>query len=301
MNEQNFKNYFLGKLSEAEGEAFEEKIATDAELTEKAQIVESELIDDYLRGNLSASERQLFEAIYLITEARREKLRFAKSLWKVANEQKSNEIVFEKTPNSLWQIWNAWRVAFVGVAAFLLLGAFVFFWINSSKKEEIVKQQNTNQSPTPKAENQNIQPLESVNIPNQKSNNSNKNISPTPEPKSSPTPKPSEQPAPILASFVLSPGTLRDDGEQFIKITPNTNKINLRLNLPKDANKYQTYTATIKTADGETIFTAPNLKSLNLTLSADKLENRTYIIFLEGKTAENPPESVAEYTFRVRR
>lgn len=304
MNEEKLKKYFLGKLSETENESSEEEIAVSAELTEEAQIVESELVDDYLRGNFSASDRQLFEAIYLTTEVRREKLLLAKSLWKVANEQKINEFVAIKTPNSLWQIWNAWRVAFIGFATLLLLGAFVFFWLNSRSKEEIVKQQNTNQSPTPKAENQNVQPIENANFVNKNVNispNLNKNISPTPTPKTTPTPKPSEQSAPTLASFTLLPGTLRDEGEQFIKIVPNTNKINLRLNLPKDASKYQTYTATIKTADGKTIFTAPNLKSLNLILPAEKLENRTYIIFLEGKTAENPAESITEYTFRVRR
>jgi len=54
-------------------------------------------------------------------------------------------------------------------------------------------------------------------------------------------------------------------------------------------------------ADGETVFTSPNLKSLNFILPAKKLENRTYIIFLEGQNAQNPAESVTEYSFRVRR
>lgn len=308
LNEEKLKNYFLGKLSQAESEQFEEEIALSEELTEQAHIVESELVDDYLRDTVSASDRKLFEAIYLTTEARREKLRLANSLWKIANEKKTNEIIIAKTPNSFWQNWNAWRVAFAGFAAILLVGVFAFWWLNSRGKEEIASQENTNQSLTPKAENRNIKPIENANNANQNANIStksnspkNKNASPTPTPKTTPTPKPVEPSAPTLASFVLLPGTLRDEGEQFIKVLPNTNKINLRLNLPKDANKYQTYIATIKTADGETIFTAPNLKSLNFTLPANKLENRTYILFLEGQNAQNPAESVAEYTFRVRR
>ena len=307
LNEEKLKKYFLGKLSEAENERFEEEIAVSEELSEQAHIVESELLDDYLRDTLAASDRKLFEAIYLTTEARREKLRLTNSLWKVANEQEINEII-AKTPNSVWQNWNAWRVAFAGFAAILLVGAFAFLWLNSRGKEEIVRQESTNQSPTPKAANRNIQPIENTNLVNQNANIStnsnslkNKNASPTPTPKTTPTPKPVEPSAPTVASFVLLPGTLRDDGEQFIKIAPNTNKINLRLNLPKDATKYQTYIAVIKTAEGETVFTSPNLKSLNLTLPAKKLENRTYIIFLEGQNAPNTPESVAEYSFRVRR
>ncbi len=117
MNEEKLKHYFLGKLTEAENNLFEEEIALDAKLTEAAQIVESELVDDYLRGKLSASDRELFGAIYLTTKARREKLSLAKSLWRVANEQKVSEIVAAETSLSFWQTWNAWRVAFAGVAA----------------------------------------------------------------------------------------------------------------------------------------------------------------------------------------
>ena len=97
------------------------------------------------------------------------------------------------------------------------------------------------------------------------------------------------------------PGTLRSEGEQFIKVSPKTDKINLRLTLPKDAAQYQTYRAILKTADGDTVFTEPNLKSLNLALAAGKLRNQTYMVFLEGQNAQNPAESVAEYTFRIRR
>ena len=313
MDKQKLKQYFLGNLSEAENNLFEEEIALDEKLTEAAQIVESELIDDYLRGNLSASDRELFGAIYLTTEARREKLSLAKSLWRVANEQKVSEIVAAETSLSFWQTWNAWRVAFAGVAAITLVGAFVFLWLNSRDKGEIVQQQNSNQLLTLKAENRNTQPIENVNSVYRNVNNSNlpriKNVAPTPAlkktptpaPKTIPTPPPMKQSAPTLASFTLLPGTLRDEGEQFIKIAPTAQKINLRLNLPKDATKYQTYSVVLKTADGETVFTAPNLKSLNLTLPAKKLENRTYIIFLEAQNAQNTPESAAEYTFRVRR
>ncbi len=305
LNEEKLKQYFLGKLSEAEKIAFEEEIALDEELTERAQIVEGELLDDYLRGNLSASDGELFEAIYLMTEARREKLSLAKSLWRVADEQKSAEIIAAESSPSVWQIWNAWRVAFAGAAAILLFGAFVFLWLNLRDKEEIAEQQNSNKPLIVLIENRNTPPIENVNSASQNVNNSNlrqnKNAPPTPAPKATPTPTPMKQSAPTLASFTLLPGTLRDEGEQFIKIAPNTQKINLRLNPPKDAAKYQTYSAVLKTADGETVFTAPNLKSLNLTLPAKKLENRTYIIFLEGQKAQNTPESVAEYTFRVRR
>lgn len=304
MTDEKLKKYFLGEISATEAEIFEEELALDAELTMQAQMIENELVDDYLRDNLSPSERLLFEKNYLITEARRKKLKFAKYLWQVVNEQKIN-VVSAESKAPFWQNWNSLRWAFAGLATIFLIATAIFIWRDSADKPEIVKQVNNNQSPTPKIDNQNISQSPKTNlnpsISNSQANANLKKTSPTPEVKITPTPKPTEQSAPTLITFVLLPGTLRSEGEQFIKISPNTNKVNLRLNLPKDTNKYQTYTATIKTADGETVSTFSNLKALNLNLSANQLQNRTYIIFLEGQTAKKPAESIAEYTFKVRR
>jgi len=58
---------------------------------------------------------------------------------------------------------------------------------------------------------------------------------------------------------------------------------------------------TVKTAENETVLTASNLKSLSFKIGAEKLQNRTYIISLEGKNKQNEYESIADYTLRVRR
>lgn len=306
--DQKLKSYFLGELAVEDAERLEEDCAADAELTEQAQIVETELADEYLRGVLSVDERRAFEENYLTTEARRERLRSAEMLWKIANEHQTTT----ETVPTFWQSISAnYRIlAFGGLAAAIILGAFGLFWLNSNKNREIAGQVNTNQTVNSNAPNQTVETPPNVNAVsgnlNINSINSQKpNINAAPKPPATPeikpTPQPLEPPAPILATFVLFPGTLRSEGEQSIKIAPNTDKINLRLTLPKDAAKYQTYRATLKTADGETVFTAPNLKSLNLFLPARKLENQTYLVLLEGQNSpEKADEPVADYTFRVR-
>ena len=146
-----------------------------------------------------------------------------------------------------------------------------------------------------------------VNVNNQ-TPQVNSNINPTNtsntnkiKPTATPTPQPIAPVEPIIATFTLFPGTLRSNGEQFVKIPTNTAKATFRLNLPKDAAKYESYSITIKNSNNETIFTNPNQKLPNLTIPAAKLENDTYIIFLEGNTPQKPSESIAEYTFRVSR
>lgn len=312
VRDEKLKAYFLGELAAEEAERLEEELAADAELTERASVVEAELADEYLRGALSAAERRSFEENYLTTEARRRKLRSAEMLWKIAAE---NRTAAESAAPAFWKNISArYRILiFSGLAAAVLFGGFVLIRLNSDKNSEIVRQVNVNQSPNFNALNQTVETTVNINAVSRDSNlsptnsDSQKNAlnaapKPTVAPATKPTPKPIAPPAPTLATFVLAPGTLRSEGEQFIKIPPQIDKISLRLTPPKDAAKYQTYRAVLQTADGATVFTAPNLKSLNLSLAAENLQNRTYIVFLEGQNPTGEPaEPVAEYTFRVRR
>jgi hypothetical protein len=57
----------------------DERLVTDKDFYEELLIVESELIDDYLSGDLSATERQKFETHFLIAPERQAQLRFARS------------------------------------------------------------------------------------------------------------------------------------------------------------------------------------------------------------------------------
>ncbi|MBX7174054.1 MAG: hypothetical protein K1X72_23990 [Pyrinomonadaceae bacterium] len=304
MIETKIKKYYLGELGEIEANDLEEELAVSAELTESAQIIEDELIYAYLQGGLSANERLHFEKNYLLTPARYEKLKSAQIFLKNV-QAKPVEIIGAESKIPFWQkllgsFSLSKALAFTALAVLLLGGVFVL-WLNRQNKKEETVQITPTGSPTPIIADKTESPSpisENINQPN-------KNVAvktPTPStPTPTPTPKTTEPIKPTLATFTLFPGTLRSNGEQFLKITPNVGKINLNLSLPKDSAKYATYQATVKTADGETIFTTSNLKSLNLNLPADKLSNQTYIIFLEGKSPEKPAESIAEYTFRVRR
>jgi hypothetical protein len=77
MNDENIKRYFLGKLSKREANRLEIEVAENEELFELAEIVEVEMIDDFLEESLTLSEKRSFEKHYLTTIARYEKLLFA--------------------------------------------------------------------------------------------------------------------------------------------------------------------------------------------------------------------------------
>jgi hypothetical protein len=315
--EEKIKKYYLGELSEPEAELLEREVAEDENLFEQAEIIEDEIVDDYVRGDLSLAEKLLFESNYLTTKARYEKVQFAR-LFLNQIEKYAQEPVVEKEQKSFRQTvfagFKLYKAFALATLAFLAISVGFAVWLNLQNKPEIAERQESNQLPTLTVENTNNQTVQNTNTINQNVNvgsnkinqnsqnhNNKKIITPAPEIKPSPTPKPAEPIRVTLASFILLPGSLRSNGEQLVKILPNINKAALRLTLPKEAVKYPSYNATIKTSDGETVFTASNLKSLNLILSADKLKNKTYIIFLEGNSPEKPAESVSEYTFRVQR
>ena len=134
ISDEQFRAYFLGKLPEQEAEILEMECAADAPLTERAQTVENDLTDDYLRKNLSASDAALFESNYLTTETRRNKLRVANGLWQIAREEKPKSAAAAATTSAksfgqkLFGGQKALKFAFGGLILLFVVCAVVFFF-----------------------------------------------------------------------------------------------------------------------------------------------------------------------------
>lgn len=312
-SDEQLRAYFLGKLTAAESEIFEEECAADEQLTEQAQTVERELIDDFLRGNLSEADASLFTENYSITETRRGRISAAQNLWKIASETPPHG-ESPATEKSFWQnIFGApkgFRLAFGGLLFLLIFGALAFYLpvfnagekdfaevkvFDPAEKPETPQIQNTEiQSPNPVAEDSVVREKESDKTVTSPERNSTST-------KTLPGQKSVKQNTSGYAAFLLFAGAVRGETEQSISIAPNVEKVNLLLNPSGVPNDYKIFRVVLKTAEDDTVYASPSLKSLNFSISSDKLENRTYVIFLEGKNKEGEFESIAEYTFRVRR
>jgi hypothetical protein len=323
LSDEKLRSYFLGKLPESEADALEMECAISEELTSQAQMVERELADDYLRGNLTSVETNLFETNYLISESRHKKVRAAQSLWEIANEPKvEKSLPIPPTANASWKGFFGQRKTFqLAFTCLLLLFAFgaiaVYLLTLSVGKEEVAEVKDVKEAnyATPKVE---VPPM-----PNDVADTQTPKVGPAntvihpkeidkelPLPEKSPIEtKPLVKPtvksetkiskAPSFATFLLFSEALRSEGEQSIKIATGINQVNLLLNLPGESKVYKTYRVSVKTADGDAVYTSPNLKSLSFSLPAEKLENRTYMIFLEGQNASGEFDSITEYTFRA--
>jgi hypothetical protein len=85
--QRNIREYLLGKISQDGLSPLEERLLSDNDFYQELSIVEEELIDDYLNGTFSESERESFEKHFLITAERQRKLRFARALKKYVNDE----------------------------------------------------------------------------------------------------------------------------------------------------------------------------------------------------------------------
>jgi CHAT domain-containing protein len=81
------KKYLLREISAQQLQQVEARLMTDTAYFEQINLVEDDLIDDYVQGKLLAEERKSFEAAYLSSSAGQEQVNFIKALRQYALTQ----------------------------------------------------------------------------------------------------------------------------------------------------------------------------------------------------------------------
>lgn len=109
INEKTIRQYLLGELAEAEMVPFEERLMTDDLLFEMLLVVEDELIDERAEGELSAEEQARFDAYFLATPQRRERLQLAHALHEYAAEHPAPKPVDNLDSGAMSAFANAAR------------------------------------------------------------------------------------------------------------------------------------------------------------------------------------------------
>jgi len=86
-------------LSAEDQARFEEAYLSDGSLFEQVQALEEELIENYVKGDLSGRERRRFERHYLASDQRRAKIEFARELVQVCSPKSSAKTAID---DSIW-------------------------------------------------------------------------------------------------------------------------------------------------------------------------------------------------------
>jgi anti-sigma factor RsiW len=95
--------YHLGELSPGERDAVEDRYFADDAFHEQVLAAEEELIDSYVRGELSAEQSKHFESWFLQADDRRERLEFAKALAGYTSAQAMHQAVDQTVRQAIQQ------------------------------------------------------------------------------------------------------------------------------------------------------------------------------------------------------
>lgn len=122
------RRYLLGELDNGVRAEVEQRLLSDGEVFEELLVAEDEIIDDYASGRLDPEERAAFEAHFLATPERQQKLRFARALHRHAlNLANERETIKHPVIRSLWlgRPGLSWAATTVAVLA-LIVGTVWF-------------------------------------------------------------------------------------------------------------------------------------------------------------------------------
>ena len=268
-NRETLRQYLLGQLPEADLSQIEERLMSDSNVYEELSILENELIDHYVRGQMSAIDRTRFEH-YLRSNQIQQKVRFARAFTRYVDA--ADQEVMISTPlvahpsvtppedglsrsrskQRSFPFWPfqkpAYTYAFVAVLLVIVAG---LAWV-------------TIQSLGPAGRGR------------------------------------------VFEATLVPGDVLREGGEtQTISIGQGSDIVRLKLILSD--NQSQDYQVNVLASDGSSVLLRDQLiskedtgrKSLSVDIPAKTLKPDTYRIKLGGRTS-GPYEELASYTFRVK-
>lgn len=252
-SDETIRRFLLGRLAAGERATFEAKLFSDEAFEERVQLAEIELADEYAFDRLGAEERGLFEKVFATSEARRQQLRASRAL------RRSLTLSNQPAPAAQREARTGAREALLGLfgrpvlgyalgfAALLLLVGIV--WVVVRDRRAPRPREIATRAPTPAATREFAHPSASR--------------VPSPQENGKPTPTPTPDVAaipPLIASFVLSPGALREGGKMTQVAVPANRPGVIRMLLPVD-DEPGTYVAELLTAEEKSLLVSGKLKA----------------------------------------
>ena len=304
--------YLLGTLSEEERAEFEERYFSDDAEFEEIEIAEEELIDKYVRNELSTADNERVEQALARSPRLMDRVLTARVF---ADRLRASHTIVQSgaEPARDFPERRIWSSNLFGTSAtprfaqafsllLLLIGslALLLGWLrlNEQKKRLATQQAALEQR-------QGELKRQADDLKNQREQLANASAHPTP----TETPNQIKTPTQSGRSFVamiLSPGGTRGDGlENTIRIPTGTQHVRLTLNV-RDTD-YSSYAAVVHTVEQTTISSSSRLTLQRarsgaivvFSIAASKLQPGDYVVHLSGRTPAGTSQSIDEYQFRI--
>jgi hypothetical protein len=331
INEQLVRRYLLNDLPRRERERLEVGLLTDDHYFETLTALEGEvedhLIDEYLDGELTGTEKENFERVFLNTPERAHKIKVIRELKDQAAVAARREAPVSKIVKTdpTYESWIPATAIFqnplfgLSSAAALTLALLccVWLWMRSNNLEAQLRQARA-EHPTETTLKDQVDQLRRNNEDLQAKLRYSEEQRAGLEQSLASLRKP-EVPSPdkslppthnTFASVILSPGlrSASANNKSTLTLQPGHTEGRLVINVervnPKD---YKRFRAIVRKQSGPEVWRNENVKlqsSRNnahavLSISAEKLTDGQYVGELEGITSDEQSETLGLYVFRV--
>lgn len=264
------REYLLGRLPEEESEEIETRLLTDAEFAKALDVIEDEILEDYIDGNLSQSEKQAVEEHFLRPPERKRKLWFLRLL----RSHVSKESQTQRGWGLLSYVRSNWKMAGGFAALLFLTTSLGIYSVELSRNLQFEKD--------------NLEAIRRQNTELQK------DLLALQEKNKAGSSNSLEQ----YTDTSLLPGTTRaDDTNQKVKFSPGSTGLKIHV-LPIEGST-GSYKATLLLQDGSQIWFSDNLEPSNgevIIPIPQKLPPGHYSLVL---SVRNNPAQNKEHFFRV--
>jgi hypothetical protein len=304
--------YLLGELPESEVNALEQQLLTDDETFEQLREVESDLVEDYVRGRLTPGDRQRFEQHYLASPVHRRRLVVARNLIEKADGLRATAAAGEfsvLSPPRLFERLGRLQLR-RGFALAALLFAAIGFWLfldhwrlrtemaqlKAESEARLNRQQALDRELAAAQENGEKLKSEIGRLQAER----NALAQPPGEAAKG------QPPRSAVFSFALSPTLVRSGGDQQLLTIPlKTGEVHLQMNVePGEARRYQVSLR----SEGRQVWGAQALRPqadggrgavVTARIPAGKLPFGDYTLRLSAHSPKGELEVVKHYVFRV--
>jgi hypothetical protein len=295
------RRYLLGDLPQEERVHLEDRYSTDTEVFEEVVAAENDLIDCYVRGELTEGERQKFETEFFKSAQRCERVEFARALSQIPALAK------QAAPVRGLSIWkNVWTSLSVqqgapqwALAAVVVVAGGSWLIVQNQRLRTDLQQALATQVELRGEQQtlrQHIAELEG-----------NPDGLPPRNQQESEVAK-LETPVGSEITLSLAPGMARSPGgpQNILTLTPTSSSVRLQLMLDRD--EYMSYHIVLRTAEEEgnqidrkKLRSRPVGKQMAvvLVLPSKLFQAKDYVATLTGNNGTPAEEDVEAYSFRV--
>ena len=317
-HDQEITRYLLGSLPGREAERLDKLSFTDDEFVDALSAVEAELVDAYVRGELTGAELEQFNTHYLASPLRRERVKFAEALRDFAEARAAAEVrgggSRPAEAGGEMRGWLSGLNLLAGprpalrwggaLAALALLAAGGWLTLDSVRlrREASQTQAARERGPGTKPEGESTvtaTPEQERPGPGRTAEEAQR-----PPEQQRETPRASPPNRASVASFVLTPQVRGAGSVAEVRVPAGTTHVMVRLEL--EPNEYHAYrVALLDPSDDRNLWSSARLRptaggaAVVARFSAGLLKPRLYTLRVTGVSAGGAPEIVGAYTFRV--